>query len=109
MDIRTEAKTMEVLRMERERLNEKKYRDLYRTLLSKHAGIFQNKNNNKAPNHRSDDSDNNKQEGYEHATTTTAASSSSSAYQEETDLLRKAIISERNASLWDWSWGWRRG
>lgn len=75
-DHRTEAKTMEVLQMERERLNEKKYRKLYRDLFSQHVGLFQQK-------HDGDDED----------------PSRLSAYQEETVLLRKALISERNAYI----------
>jgi hypothetical protein len=73
-DHRAEAKTMEVLQRERERLNEKKYRNLYRDLLSQHVGIFKQPHGDEDPTHLS-------------------------AYQEETALLRKAIISERNAYI----------
>ena len=73
---------MAVLRMERERLHEKKYRDLYRALLSKHVGIFQDNHATIQTNNGDD-----------------TASSHRHAYHDETELLRKAIISERNAYI----------
>lgn len=62
---------MATLVVEKEKLNESKYRDLYKKLLSKHEGIL-------IDNKKSD-------------------ASKLEDYQEESNLLRSAIISERNA------------
>ena len=65
----SESKTMAALVVEKEKLHENKYRNMYRALLKKHEGIL----------------------------TENKATTNLEEYQEETTLLRTVIISERNA------------